>query len=96
MAWPDEVRRNRVVERALSRPERLRALKEPIALLSGLEPEIPLRREKLVADEEEVGELVPPAERALPVLGLPRDGASESELVYTDLLFDFSSVRRNW
>ena len=96
VAWPEETRRNRVVERALSRPEKLRAEKEPIALLSGLEPEIPLRREKLVADEDEPGELAPPAERVLPVLGLARDEATESELAYTDLLFDFVSVRRNW
>ena len=96
VAWPDDVRRNRVVERALGRPEKLRAQKEPIAILSGLEPEIPLRREKLIADEDELGELAPPAERTLPVLNLVRDGATESELAYTDLLFDFMSVRRNW
>jgi hypothetical protein len=96
VAWPEDARRNRVVERALGKPEKLRAQKEPVALLSGLEPDIPTRREKPTEAEAELGEIAPPAERALPVLDLPRDGASESELAYSDLLFDFSSVRRSW
>ena len=97
MRWPDEVRRDRVVERALGRPETLRATQGVVALLSGLEPEEPeVRRSGVKQVPRARVTIAPPATREAPVVDLPRHNASASELAYTDLLFDFASVRRNW
>jgi hypothetical protein len=95
--WSSEAQRDRAIHRALGRPEKLRAIKEVHAVLAGLEPEIPL---PAAAKRDQS----PPVDRARRLLSkvvpsdllLARDGASDDELAYTDLLFDFRSVRRNW
>ena len=95
--WSAEARRDRTIHRALGRPEKLRAIKEVHAVLAGLEPERPKRAS---ARREQS----PPAARARRLLSevvasdiaLERKGASDDELAYTDLLFDFRSVERNW
>jgi hypothetical protein len=95
--WSEEARRDRAIHRALGRPEKLRAIKEVHAVLAGLEPEIPLPAS--MKREES-----PPVDRARRLLSdlvpsditLDRAGASDDELAYTDLLFDFRSVARNW
>ncbi len=95
--WSEKARRDRTIHRALGRPEKLRAIKEVHAVLAGLEPEAPLPASMKRAES-------PPADRtrrllsdsASSDLALQRDGANEEELAYTDLLFDFRSVRRSW
>ena len=95
--WSAESRRDRAIHRALGRPEKLRAIKEVHAVIAGLEPEVPLPAAMKRQDS-------PPVDRARRLLSdsvssdisLARAGASEDELAYTDLLFDFRSVARNW
>jgi hypothetical protein len=94
--WPDEVRRDRLVERAIGRPEKLRAMKEVVAVLSGLTPQLPTPAARSRTTPIAPRGVAPPVARATPILTLPREGASEGELAYTDLLFDFASVRRSW
>jgi hypothetical protein len=75
----------------------LRAIKEVHAVLAGLEPEIPLPAAMKRSESR-------PADRARRLLSdtvssdiaLAREGASEEELAYTDLLFDFRSLARSW
>jgi hypothetical protein len=95
--WSEKARRDRVIHRALGRPEKLRAIKEVHAVLAGLEPEIPLPASAQRLESR-------PVDRAhrlrseLPSsdITLERSGASDEELAYTDLLFDFRSVARSW
>jgi hypothetical protein len=95
--WSAEARRDRIIHRALGRPEKLRAIKEVHAVLAALEPEIPLpatmkRLESRPVDRARwlLSEIVPSD------ISLEREGATDEELAYTDLLFDFRSVARNW
>jgi hypothetical protein len=95
--WSAETRRDRIIHRALSRPEKLRAIKEVHAVLAGLEPDVPLpasakRMESRPVDRARylLSDMVPSD------ISLDRAGASEDELAYTDLLFDFRSVARSW
>jgi hypothetical protein len=95
--WSAEARRDRAIHKALGRPEKLRAIKEVHAVLAGLEPEIPLAASLKRLESR-------PVDRARRVLSdmvpsdisLDRKGASDDELAYTDLLFDFRSVARSW
>ncbi len=95
--WSSEAQRDRAIHRAIGRPEKLRAIKTVHAVLAGFEPEMP-------APAAAIRGQSPPASRArrqssdvVPSdISLPRRGASDDELAYTDLLFDFRSVRRNW
>jgi hypothetical protein len=95
--WSMETYRDRVMHKALGRPEKLRAIKEVHAVLAGLPPDMP-RPAATRSDESPPapkerrwGATQPPSD-----LVLPREGATPDELAYTDLLFDFRSVRRSW
>ena len=96
--WPDTLRHDRVAERALGKPEKLRALHEAVAVLSDLEPEIPVvaPRAGKIRHGRSAATVLPPDAVEPPVLEIPREGAGDAELAYTDLLFDFTSVRRSW
>ena len=97
MRWPEHVRRNRVAERALGRPERLRAMQEAVADLSGLEREIPQpSKAGRKATRRVPVTVAPPVETAAARVELSRAGATEDEVAYTDLLFDFESSRQHW
>ena len=94
--WPEAVREDRVVERALGRPSKLTARKRVIARLAGRMPE-PVREE------------APPLREPLPRLGghhalspvpvrrdLALEDATPAERAYTELLFDPSALRAHW
>jgi hypothetical protein len=93
---PEALRRDRIIAKALSRPQKLKAIKEVHAAYAGLQPLTPLPA------KEKRGES-PPARVSHPTMRQPasdisveRDGVAPDELAYTDLLFDFRSVRRSW
>jgi hypothetical protein len=94
--WPAAVREDRVIERALGRPEKLRAEREVHALLSGLPPDLPEPAAARAAESPVAARRARHADQAPSRLDLPRDGIPEAELAYADLLFDFRSVRANW
>jgi hypothetical protein len=94
--WSADAHRNRVLHKALGRPMKMKAIEEVQAVLAGLSPEIPAS-----AAEKAARSLDAPTVRhrraAQPAadLSLGVDGTAE-EQAYTDLLFDFRSVRRSW
>ena len=95
-AEPEERRHNRVIEKALGRPSKTKAIKEVHAVLAGLTPEVPplaaaKRGESLTARVRHATAAQPPSD-----IAIGRDGADADELAYTDLLFDFRSVRKSW
>jgi hypothetical protein len=95
--WSADAQRDRTIHRALGRPEKLRAIREVHSLLAGLEPEAPLRTSAKQAEGRPAARSrrllsdVPPSD-----IDIARDGASEEELAYSDLLFDFRSVAGSW
>jgi hypothetical protein len=95
--WSAEARRDRTIHRALSRPEKLRAIKEVHPVLAGLAAEVPSPAPAKSAQ----GPAVARARGMQQGVGscdvvLVREGASDEELAYSDLVFDFRSVRRSW
>jgi len=95
-AWPAALRESRVVERALGRPEKLRAEKEVLAILSGLPvepPEPPTGRSDPVAGSRERPSHATQAASAPQVEDA---GAVGEERVYVEHLLDYRSVRRDW
>jgi hypothetical protein len=95
--WSAQERRDRVLHKALSRPQKLRAIHEVHRVLAGMEPMIPVP----AAEKKEESRPVPlaRARRASQPpadLLLSREDAAPDELAYTDQLFDFRSVRRSW
>jgi hypothetical protein len=93
--WPERLRHDRVIERAIGRPSRLRAEKEVLAALAGLEPEVPPPAEPTPVAEIARGPRPPESDRPSD-LWVPAEGGAPAEVEYTDLLFDYRSVRRNW
>jgi hypothetical protein len=95
--WDADTRRDRVLHHAFGRPQKVRAMTEVHAVLAGLEPQIPpkaaTRRDQ--SPPADVARYVL-TESAMSDLEIDRDGAAPDELAYTDLLFDFRSVRRSW
>jgi hypothetical protein len=95
--WSADARRDRVLQKAFSRAEKLRAIHEVHRVMAGLEPMIPVpaadKRGESVPAPKGRGRNAPqpPAD-----LMLVRDNATPDELAYTDQLFDFRSVRRSW
>jgi hypothetical protein len=95
--WTDGGRRDRVLEKAFSRPSKLTAIKEVHAVLAGLPPEVPPAAVmKGQATASERGRTRDRIDEVPSDVMLARDGAAADELAYTDLLFDFRSVRRSW
>jgi hypothetical protein len=95
--WPTDVRHNRVIERAGGRVSKLRAEREVHTVLSGLPPDVPVpaanrspKTPSPLAGRRRTT-TQPPSE-----LDIARAGAGADEQAYTDLLFDFRSVRLNW
>jgi hypothetical protein len=93
---PVALRHDRIIEKALSRPMKLRAIKEVHSVLAGLPVELPVPASKK-AGESPVAK-VRHATTAQPAsdISLEREDATAEELAYTDLLFDFRSVRGSW
>jgi hypothetical protein len=95
--WTEEAHRDRVLHKALGRPEKLAAIKEVHAVLAGLPPEVPAPTPlKVDATPGGGGSRRSAADQPASDVVLPREGATADELAYTDLQFDFRSVRRNW
>jgi hypothetical protein len=94
--WPEEVRDNRVIHLALGKPEKLRAINEVHAVLSGLEPEVPVRAAERPAKQPAALKAGRTRREQPPAVEIRREGAEPDELAYTDLLFDYRSVRANW
>jgi hypothetical protein len=94
--WSAESHRDRVLHKALGRPMKLTAIKEVQSVLAGQPPEVPVPATEKVEES-------PPARparhrhTAQPPADLVLEPASAAdEQAYTDLLFDFRSVRQNW
>jgi len=95
--WSPEDRRDRVLHKALGKPEKVRAIYEVQATMAGLKPLIPVsakekRMDSVPVPRGRVRQAVQPAADLI----LAREDATPDELAYTDQLFDFRSVRRNW
>ncbi|MBW3655291.1 MAG: hypothetical protein KY444_04240 [Gemmatimonadetes bacterium] len=93
--WPDEVREDRVVERALGRPQKLKAIGEVHAVLCGLPPEVILPPAPW-KDPAPAPDTAPAPGEPLPVLDTAPGAATPSERAYSDLLFDFRGLREHW
>jgi len=91
---PEALRHDRIIEKALSRPQKLRAQKEVHSILAGLRAEAPAPEKRAESPAAEVRHAT--AAHPESDISMERTGATEEELAYTDLLFDFRSVRRNW
>ena len=95
--WDADSHRDRVLHKALGRPSKLVAIKEVQSVLAELPPRVPVsavaKAEKSPPIRPVVGrhKVQPPSDMVL-----ERDGATAEEQAYTDLLFDFRSVRLNW
>ncbi len=94
--WTPDARRDRVILRALGRPLKVKAREEVLTVLSGLAPRV-----RVPASGQPRKEPAPrPADTApdpaLPVLHAAAADATPSERAYSDLLFDFRSVRNSW
>lgn len=92
-ACPEDKREALVVERALGRPEALRARKTVIALLSGLDPEDPPAAKEPVDESIEERRWV--VESGEATVDVPRM-SSDKEADYVQMLFDFRSLSRWW
>lgn len=91
---PESRRESLVIEKALGRPETLKAGKTVRAVLSGLTPEPPAPPRKPV-DESHPGRQWA-VEREEADVAISTDGASRSESEYVAALFDPETVARNW
>jgi len=98
--WPEKVRQDRVIQKALGRPMKLVAEKTVHARLAGLEPDEPVVAQRIPAETTAQLAAAGRAHRRTrpprSILTVPDTGASPGEKRYTDLLFDFRSVRRSW
>jgi hypothetical protein len=98
--WTEQARHDRVIHKALSRPLKVKAVKEVQTVLAGLPVEPPSK----VPATSKAAPAIPPAAglaggsamQPASELSVPRDGASVEETSYTDLLFDYRSVRSSW
>ncbi len=93
---PKSMRHDRIIEKALSRPQKTRAIKEVHAVLAGLDPLVPAPAASKRAESPPARVRHPSAPQPPSDIVIQRDGVAPDELAYTDLLFDFQSVRRNW
>ena len=83
-----------VIEKALGRPELLRANKTVIALLSGLEPEVsPPAKAAVVEQRKKRQWAVEPGDAEVEI---PRSSSSKAELDYIEALFDFRTLAHWW
>jgi hypothetical protein len=95
--WSPEARRDRTIHRALSRTEKLRAIKEVHPRLAGLANEMPAPAASRVKESPVLSRaqrLFSPV--AASDIAVPTESAGPLEVAYTDLLFDFRSVRSSW
>jgi hypothetical protein len=99
--WQEQELHDRVIHKALSRPMKMKAVKEVHAVLAGLPPERPPQIEvtrkatfaaSLTSDRARRFDYAQPASE----LSIPVDNASAEETSYTTLLFDYRSVRKCW
>lgn len=94
--WPDALREDKVVEKALGRPAKETARKEVLTVLSGLPPE-PVRREAPPLRARLAAHLATAPEEPCAVatrVELPVDGAPEG--AYVELLMDPRALRAFW
>ena len=96
MTIPVEQRENRVIEKALGRPQKVKAIKEVHSVLAGLPPEVPATAKEKRGESPPAPVRHPTASPPASDISIERANAQPDELAYTDLLFDFRSVRRSW
>jgi len=95
--WSEEAHRDRVIHKALGRPMKLIAEEEVQRVLAGLPPRLPIPANTKAGESPVVGQArhrrgsQPSSD-----LVLGRNDAAPDEQAYTDLLFDFRSVRSSW
>jgi hypothetical protein len=95
--WSVEAHRDRVLQKALGRLLKLTAIKEVQSTLAGLRAQVPVPAtanagETPVVRRARHEHVATPRSDIL----LDRNDAAPNEQAYTDLLFDFRSVRSNW
>jgi hypothetical protein len=92
-ASPEDRREVLVIEKALGRPEVLRASNTAIALLSGLQPDVPPATKEPIVERREKRQWAAETEDA--AVEIPRVG-SKAEVDYIQALFDFRTLSRFW
>jgi hypothetical protein len=95
--WPPDVRRARIIQKALGRVSTLNAAHRVLRPLSGLPPEVPTPAAEAARERPAIQPTPGPdasAPRAQRMID--DDGAGVSERPYTDQLFDWARMRRHW
>lgn len=93
---PVALRQDRIIEKALSRPMKLRAQREVHSVLAGLPVNLPVPAAKKLGESPVATVRHATASQRASDISVEREGATAEELAYTDLLFDFRSVRGSW
>jgi len=94
--WSADAHRDRVLHKALGRPMKLKAIKEVQSVLAGLPAEIPKPAVAKVGQSPPVHDARHRRAEQPPSDILLETSRAADEQAYTDLLFDFRSVRMNW
>lgn len=92
--WPERARHNRVAEKALGRPSKLKAEKEILPKLAGL----PITRETPAAKRKSKAAVAKPRYRVVTEIAptLEVGPGDELETAYTDAILSYRSARKNW
>jgi len=91
---PEARREALVIEKALGRPQTLKAAKTVLATLSGLTPEPPVPARAPIEESPQRRQWA--VEKGEAEVEIPTEGASRKEAEYLEALFDPKAVARNW
>jgi hypothetical protein len=94
--WPDALREDRVIHKALGRPARLKAVHRVLHPLSGLDPEVPVPAVERAVHLPEILPLPAPDAEPGYERSVPQRPLSESERQYVDVLFNPEELRKHW
>ena len=95
--WPAELRRARIIQKALGRVSTLNAFHRVLRPLSGLPPEMPTPATEAASERPAIQPSPGPDASAPRAHRTINDtGAGVSERSYTEQLFDWTRVRRHW
>lgn len=91
--WPSQTRDARIIERALSRPSKQKARDEVHTALANQPPIVGNKGVRVRA--EELRTIGGPVDRPLTTLVVPTAESGQEE-AYTQMLFDYRSIRARW
>jgi hypothetical protein len=96
LTWTEHDRNSHVMEKALGRPSTLMAESLVLAKLAGIAPDVPPPPTPYKAAFANDFDTALPPPDIPPRLVVENSETTEDERLYTELLFDFESVRQNW